>query len=49
MNDTNKFIINLKRYRHLLTKQQIKTIRGQALSGNLEGAKKGLIRIVGKI
>ena len=42
MNDTNKFIINLKRYRHLLTKQQIKTIRGQAISGNVEGAIKGL-------
>lgn len=32
----------LKANRHWLTKQQIKTLRGQILSGNGEGAMKGL-------
>lgn len=28
-----------------LTKQQIKTLRGQALSGDLDGARKGLFKL----
>lgn len=36
------FIKQLKTHRHLLDKQTIKTLRGQALNGNLDGAKKGL-------
>lgn len=36
------FIKQLKTHRHLLDKQTIKTLKGQALNGNLEGAKKGL-------
>lgn len=31
-----------------ITKQQLKTLRGQALNGNLEGAHKGLKRLLGK-
>lgn len=38
----NNFIRELGLYRHLLPKQTIKTIRGQALGGDLEGAKRGL-------
>ena len=38
----NSFIKELKQYRHILPKQTIKTIRGQAISGNVEGAIKGL-------
>lgn len=38
----NKFIIELKKYRRTLPKNTLKTIRGQALAGDLEGAKKGL-------
>lgn len=38
----DNFIKELKKHRHFLPKQTIKTIRGQALSGDLEGAKRGL-------
>jgi type II secretory pathway component PulF len=38
----NSFIKELKQYRHILPKQTISTLRGQALSGNVEGAIKGL-------
>lgn len=38
----NNFIKELKKHRHTLPKQTISTIRGQALSGDLEGAKRGL-------
>ena len=31
-----------------LTRQQIKTLRGQALSGDIDGAIKGLERILGR-
>lgn len=42
------FIIELKRYRATLSKQVIKTLRGQALSGDLVGARKGLNKVLGK-
>lgn len=38
-----KFIRELRKYN--LTKQQRKTIRGQALSGDIVGAKKGLEKL----
>ena len=38
----NNFIKELKQYRHILSKQTISTLRGQAISGNVEGAIKGL-------
>ncbi|CAI9390132.1 hypothetical protein BACSP_02722 [Bacillus sp. T2.9-1] len=40
--DTLNFVMELKRYKDVLPKQTIKTLKGQALSGDLEGAKKGL-------
>jgi len=40
------FIELLKEFNGVLTKQQIKTLRGQALSGNIPGALKGLERII---
>lgn len=33
----------------IINKQQLKTLRGQALSGDLQGAKKGLCKIAKKI
>jgi len=42
------FIIELRKYKDSLSKQLIKTLRGQALSGDLAGARKGLNRILGK-
>lgn len=43
-----EFIKELKTYRHLLPKQTIKTLRGQAIKGNIEAAKKGLATAVKK-
>jgi len=39
------FIELLKEFNGVLTKQQIKTLRGQALAGDVPGALKGLERI----
>ena len=44
----NSFIKELKQYRHNLPKQTINTLRGQERSGNVEGAKKGLINVLNK-
>lgn len=44
--EINIFIKSLKKYRHRLSKQQLKTIRGQILSGDLAGAKKGLAKLL---
>lgn len=40
--DTVKFLMYLKRYKDIQPKQTMKTLKGQALFGDLEGAKKGL-------
>ena len=45
---TREFIRHLKEYRTEIPKQQLKTIRGQALSGDLEGAKLGLKKVLGR-
>ena len=47
--DVLEFIKALKKYRGKLNKQQIKTLRGQALSGNLEGARLGLKKITKEV
>ncbi len=44
----NNFIKELKQYRHLLSKQTISTLKGQALAGDLVGAVKGLNTAVTK-
>ena len=44
--EIDSFIRSLKSFG--LTKQQIKTLRGQALTGDLAGAQKGLERMVTK-
>ena len=36
----------LKKYKHVLTKQQYLTIKGQVKAGDIEGAKKGLKRVL---
>ena len=38
----NSFMKKLKNSRPYLTKQQYRTIKGQALSGDIDGAQKGL-------
>jgi hypothetical protein len=42
------FLELLKGYRHLINKQQLKTLRGQALAGDVEGARKGLQKILSR-
>ena len=44
IHEIDRFIGSLKHYQ--LTKQQIKTLRGQALAGDLAGAQKGLKKAV---
>ena len=41
-NKINKNLKLLKYYKHELSKQQYKTFKGQILSGNINGFKKGL-------
>lgn len=36
----------LKKYRPYLTQQQYKTLKGQVIAGNYEGAEKGLKRLI---
>lgn len=38
----------LERNKHRLTRQQFKTLRGQCLAGDTEGAKKGFYRLMKK-
>ena len=42
------FLELLKGYRHLINKQQLKTLRGQALAGDVEGARKGLQKVLSR-
>lgn len=44
----NEFVKYLKVYHRYLTKHQIDTLKGQALSGNLLAARKGLVRILNR-
>ena len=45
---TNEFIKLLAKHRSELTKAQIKTLRGQAIKGDVAGAMKGLQKILQK-
>jgi len=44
--EINSFIKVLRSQLGKLTKQQMHTLKGQALSGDLDGAKKGLSRLI---
>lgn len=46
MTDLNAVMRALKANTGRLTRQQIKTLRGQALKGDIDGASKGLERIL---
>ena len=46
--EISRAVISLKRYRGILTTQQLRTLKGQMLSGDLEGAKKGLSTLLAK-
>lgn len=43
--ELQEFIKLLGSYKHQITRQQLKTIKGQAIAGDLDGAKKGLEKI----
>lgn len=43
-----KFLKLLKNKREYLTVQQYKVIRGQAISGDIVGANKGLVRLLSR-
>ena len=43
-----KALMQLKAVRHRLTVQQYKTLRGQVLAGDAEGAMRGLRRLLRK-
>ena len=44
--DINIFIRELNIYTKELSRHQIKTLRGQAVSGNVDGARKGLNKLL---
>ena len=44
----NEYLKLLKKYRNKLTRQQLLTLRGQILSGDIEGFKKGFKKLVNK-
>lgn len=44
----HKFLKELRKHKEKIPRNTLKTIRGQALSGDLEGAKKGLEKALEK-
>lgn len=47
--DKQEIIMELKKYRKTMPRQTLKTIRGQSIAGDIEGAKKGLNREIKKL
>lgn len=43
----NDFLVSLRRSRSILSRNTLLTLRGQALSGDIEGAERGLARLRG--
>lgn len=48
MKEINQFMSELKKHRHDISKQTISTLKGQALAGDVEGARKGLDKALSK-
>jgi hypothetical protein len=49
MNKTKScFLREVRKYKDHLTRQQFKTLRGQVINGECEGAKKGLEKILNR-
>lgn len=46
--DTRAAMMMLKTYHASLTRQQIRTLKGQVLAGDIDGAMRGLDRILGR-
>lgn len=49
MKSKDIFIDKLKNYSCFLTKQQLKTLKGQANKGDVEAAEKGLIKLLKRL
>lgn len=45
-NNLSDFLKSLKANKGNLTRQQFRTIKGQALAGDIEGAKKGMYKLL---
>ena len=45
MKADNNFWRELKQQRNNMTRQQYRTIKGQAVKGNIDAARKGMLRI----
>ena len=46
--ELHKFMKDLKMARKYLNHQQVLTFKGQAVAGDIEGARKGLIKTMGR-
>ena len=46
MSEVTRFIKNLETYKGFLPKQTYKTIRGQAIAGDIDGAHRGLMKVL---
>ena len=46
--EINRAIRDLRKYRDRLTPQQMRTIKGQILAGDIAGARKGLWKLLNK-
>lgn len=44
----NQFLKKLRKHKNYIERNTFKTIRGQAINGDLEGARKGLMKILDK-
>lgn len=43
--DVQMAVKEIRKYKHLLTTQQMRTLKGQVLSGNIDGAMRGLNKL----
>jgi len=48
-NNADEFIMKLKKYNCILSRQQIRTLSGQAIKGEIEAAEKGLNKLLRRI
>lgn len=44
----NQFLKKLRKHKNHIERNTFKTIRGQAINGDLEGARKGLMKMLDK-
>ncbi len=47
MNEKMARLHELRKYEKLLTRQEYMTLRGQIIAGDADGARRGLVRIIG--